>query len=55
MPRDIESQVGELDAAICIQLMTYVSENIAAREQAAEQAQTIIRSRTDEFAGGCVH
>ena len=32
---------------ICIQLMTYniVSENIAAREQAAEQAQTIITAR----------
>ncbi|TGV20188.1 glutamyl-tRNA reductase [Pseudoalteromonas sp. MEBiC 03607] len=53
VPRDIESQVGELDAAYLYSvddLQAIVSENIAAREQAAEQAQTIIRSRTDEFA-----
>jgi len=53
VPRDIESQVGELDAAYLYSvddLQAIVSENIVAREQAAEQAQTIIRSRTDEFA-----
>ncbi|URQ85170.1 glutamyl-tRNA reductase [Pseudoalteromonas sp. SCSIO 43088] len=53
VPRDIESQVGELDAAYLYSvddLQAIVSENIAAREQAAEQAQAIIRSRTDEFA-----
>ena len=53
VPRDSESQVGELDAAYLYSvddLQAIVSENIAAREQAAEQAQAIIRSRTDEFA-----
>ena len=53
VPREIESLVGELDAAYLYSvddLQAIVSENIVAREQAAEQAQTIIRSRTDEFA-----
>ncbi|WP_404340521.1 glutamyl-tRNA reductase [Pseudoalteromonas mariniglutinosa] len=53
VPRDIESQVGELDAAYLYSvddLQTIVSENIAAREQAAQQAQVIITERTDEFA-----
>ena len=52
VPRDIESQVGELDAAYLYSvddLQAIVSENIAAREQAAEQAQDIISARTNEF------
>ncbi|WP_193371793.1 glutamyl-tRNA reductase [Pseudoalteromonas sp. BSi20652] len=53
VPRDIESQVGELDAAYLYSvddLQTIVSENMAAREQAAQQAQIIITERTKEFA-----
>ena len=45
VPRDIESQVGELDAAYLYSvddLQAIVSENIAAREQAAEQAQILL-------------
>ena len=52
VPRDIESQVGELDAAYLYSvddLQTIVSENMAAREQAAQQAQIIITERTKEF------
>jgi glutamyl-tRNA reductase len=52
VPRDIESQVGELDAAYLYSvddLQAIVSENIAAREQAAQQAQIIIDARTNEF------
>jgi glutamyl-tRNA reductase len=52
VPRDIESQVGELDAAYLYSvddLQAIVSENIASREQAAEEAQGIIRYRSAEF------
>ncbi|WP_372858570.1 glutamyl-tRNA reductase [Pseudoalteromonas sp.] len=52
VPRDIESQVGELDDAYLYSvddLQAIVSENMAAREQAAEQAQIIISERTKEF------
>ena len=52
VPRDIESQVGELDAAYLYtvdDLQTIVSENMANREQAARQAQTIIEEKTREF------
>ena len=52
VPRDIESQVGELDAAYLYSvddLQAIVSENMAAREQAAEQAQLIISERVKEF------
>ncbi|WP_176372588.1 glutamyl-tRNA reductase [Pseudoalteromonas sp. A601] len=53
VPRDIESQVGELDAAYLYSvddLQAIVSENIASREQAAEEAQGIITHRSAEFA-----
>jgi len=53
VPRDIESQVGELDAAYLYSvddLQAIVSENIASREQAAEEAQEIITHRSAEFA-----
>ncbi|MCQ8877713.1 glutamyl-tRNA reductase [Pseudoalteromonas shioyasakiensis] len=53
VPRDIESQVGELDAAYLYSvddLQAIVSENIASREQAAEEAQKIISHRSAEFA-----
>lgn len=56
VPRDIESQVGELDDAYLYSvddLQAIVSENMAAREQAAEQAQIIISERTKEFLCGC--
>ena len=52
VPRDIESQVGELDAAYLYSvddLQTIVSENIASREQAADEAQVIITQRCAEF------
>ncbi|MBE0369010.1 MULTISPECIES: glutamyl-tRNA reductase [Pseudoalteromonas] len=52
VPRDIESQVGELDAAYLYSvddLQTIVSENMASREQAARQAQKIIEDKTREF------
>ncbi|MDQ9092840.1 glutamyl-tRNA reductase [Pseudoalteromonas haloplanktis] len=52
VPRDIESQVGELDAAYLYSvddLQTIVSENIASREQAADEAQDIITERCTEF------
>jgi glutamyl-tRNA reductase len=52
VPRDIESQVGELDAAYLYSvddLQAIVSENMASREQAARQAQTIIAEKTREF------
>ncbi|MBQ4864532.1 glutamyl-tRNA reductase [Pseudoalteromonas sp. MMG013] len=52
VPRDIESQVGELDAAYLYSvddLQTIVSENMASREQAARQAQKIIEDKTLEF------
>jgi glutamyl-tRNA reductase len=52
VPRDIESQVGELDAAYLYSvddLQAIVNENMASREQAAEQAQEIILQRTHEF------
>ncbi|RJE78337.1 glutamyl-tRNA reductase [Pseudoalteromonas sp. MSK9-3] len=52
VPRDIESQVGELDAAYLYSvddLQTIVSENMASREQAARQAQKIIEEKTREF------
>jgi len=53
VPRDIESQVGELDAAYLYSvddLQAIVNENMASREQAAEQAQEIILRKTHEFA-----
>lgn len=53
VPRDIESQVGELDAAYLYSvddLQAIVNENMASREQAAEQAQEIILQKTHEFA-----
>lgn len=53
VPRDIESQVGELDAAYLYSvddLQAIVSENIASREHAAEQAQIIIADKSAEFA-----
>jgi len=53
VPRDIESQVGELDAAYLYSvddLQAIVSENIASREQAADEAQVIITQRCAEFA-----
>ena len=53
VPRDIESQVGELDAAYLYSvddLQTIVSENIASRKQAADEAQQIITQRLKEFA-----
>jgi len=53
VPRDIESQVGELDAAYIYSvddLQAIVNENMASREQAAEQAQEIILKKTHEFA-----
>ena len=53
VPRDIESQVGELDAAYLYSvddLQAIVNENLASREQAAEQAQEIILKKTHEFA-----
>ncbi len=52
VPRDIESQVAELEDAYLYSvddLQTIVSENRAAREQAAEQAQRIIDCRVAEF------
>lgn len=52
VPRDIESQVGELDDAYLYSvddLQTIVSENMSAREEAAEQAEVIITERTKEF------
>jgi glutamyl-tRNA reductase len=52
VPRDIESQVGELDAAYLYSvddLQAIVSENMASREQAARQAQKIIEEKTREF------
>ncbi|KAF7775229.1 glutamyl-tRNA reductase [Pseudoalteromonas citrea] len=52
VPRDIESQVGELDAAYLYSvddLQTIVSENMASREQAAREAQKIIEDKTREF------
>ncbi|MBB1292930.1 glutamyl-tRNA reductase [Pseudoalteromonas sp. SR44-5] len=52
VPRDIESQVGELDAAYLYSvddLQAIVSENIASREQAADEAQVIITQRCAEF------
>ncbi|NOU52529.1 glutamyl-tRNA reductase [Pseudoalteromonas sp. JBTF-M23] len=53
VPRDIESQVGDLDAAYLYSvddLQAIVSENMASREQAARQAQAIIEEKTREFA-----
>ncbi|WP_440053875.1 glutamyl-tRNA reductase [Pseudoalteromonas sp. T1lg65] len=53
VPRDIESQVSELDAAYLYSvddLQAIVNENMASREQAAKQAQTIIDEKTKEFA-----
>ncbi|KZN47127.1 glutamyl-tRNA reductase [Pseudoalteromonas luteoviolacea] len=53
VPRDIESQVNELDAAYLYtvdDLQAIVNENIASREQAAKQAQDIIDEKTREFA-----
>ena len=53
VPRDIESQVGELDAAYLYSvddLQAIVNENMASREQAAKQAQEIILKKTHEFA-----
>ncbi|CAM4101069.1 glutamyl-tRNA reductase [Pseudoalteromonas byunsanensis] len=52
VPRDIESQVADLDAAYLYSvddLQAIVSENMASREQAARQAQAIIEQRTREF------
>jgi glutamyl-tRNA reductase len=53
VPRDIESQVGELDDAYLYSvddLQAIVSENMANREQAAKQAADIIDQKTIEFA-----
>ncbi len=53
VPRDIESQVAELDDAYLYSvddLQAIVSENMATREQAAEQAQGIIAAKVEEFA-----
>ena len=52
VPRDIESQVSELDDAYLYtvdDLQAIVSENMASREKAAEEAQAIICERVDEF------
>ena len=52
VPRDIESQVGDIDAAYLYSvddLQAIVNDNIASREQAAAQAQEIIRQKTHEF------
>ncbi|GEK10785.1 glutamyl-tRNA reductase [Pseudoalteromonas sp. McH1-7] len=52
VPRDIESQVSELDAAYLYSvddLQAIVNENLASREQAAIEAQQIIDVRTQEF------
>ncbi|MEJ6476566.1 glutamyl-tRNA reductase [Pseudoalteromonas piscicida] len=52
VPRDIESQVAELDAAYLYSvddLQAIVNENLASREQAAVEAQQIIDARTQEF------
>ncbi|TMN33471.1 glutamyl-tRNA reductase [Pseudoalteromonas sp. S2755] len=52
VPRDIESQVSELDAAYLYSvddLQAIVNENLASREQAAIEAQQIIDTRTQEF------
>lgn len=52
VPRDIESQVAELDNAYLYSvddLQAIVSENMATREQAAEQAKHIILQRVNEF------
>ena len=52
VPRDIENQVNELDAAYLYSvddLQAIVNENLASREQAAKDAQQIIDLRTQEF------
>ncbi|OUL59545.1 glutamyl-tRNA reductase [Pseudoalteromonas ulvae] len=52
VPRDIESQVSELDDAYLYtvdDLQAIVSENMASREKAAEEAQAIITERVEEF------
>ncbi|QTL33890.1 MULTISPECIES: glutamyl-tRNA reductase [Pseudoalteromonas] len=53
VPRDIESQVNDLDAAYLYtvdDLQAIVNENMASREQAAREAQHIIDDKTHEFA-----
>ncbi|MCG7568300.1 glutamyl-tRNA reductase [Pseudoalteromonas sp. CnMc7-15] len=52
VPRDIESQVAELDNAYLYSvddLQAIVSENMATREQAAKEAEQIITARVSEF------
>ncbi|MDP4985187.1 glutamyl-tRNA reductase [Pseudoalteromonas tunicata] len=52
VPRDIESQVGELNDAYLYtvdDLQAIVSENMASREKAADEAEDIIVQRVDEF------
>lgn len=52
VPRDIEQQVDELDDAYLYtvdDLQNIISENIKNREQAAQQAQTIIQQHSQEF------
>ncbi|KTG24000.1 glutamyl-tRNA reductase [Idiomarina sp. WRN-38] len=52
VPRDIEEQVNELDDAYLYtvdDLQSIISENIRNREQAAKEAQVIIRQQAQEF------
>ena len=52
VPRDIESQVAELDNAYLYSvddLQAIIDENLATREQAALDAQNIISNRVEEF------
>ncbi len=52
VPRDIEAQVGDLDDAYLYtvdDLQAIVAQNLASREQAAEQALGIIEDKTAEF------
>ncbi|WP_395342630.1 glutamyl-tRNA reductase [Ningiella sp. W23] len=53
VPRDVESEVAELDDAYLYtvdDLQDIIEQNIAQREQAAKQASALIRQKASEFA-----
>lgn len=54
VPRDIEPEVGELDDVFLYtvdDLQEVIEENLQSRREAAEQAEEIIRGRSEEFKG----
>lgn len=54
VPRDIEAEVGDLDDIYLYtvdDLQSVIKENLKSRQEAAEQAETMVHQQVDEFMG----